>query len=113
MSALLRPQVALQIGRIHTDNLAMVILGGIRWQTNGSGVRKGFAGRNTDDQQIATLGTYLTLHYGNPAATVSVEQVKMLRTGGAPSHLVLIARLALILVVLVLVAIIVMLVRRK
>ena len=41
------------------------------------------------------------------------EQVKTLRAGGAPTHLVVLARLALIVIVLLLVAIIVMLVRRK
>ncbi len=72
----------------------------------------GFA-QTLTDRQIATLGAYLTQRYGNPAAVISADQVKTLRAGGAPTHLVVLARLALIVIVLVLVAIIVMLVRRK
>ena len=100
-------------GRTRTNNLVMVMLDGIRWQTDASGVRMpGFA-NTLSDRQIATLGAYLTQRYGNPAAPVSAEQVKTLRAGGAPTHLVVLARLALIVIVLLLVAIIVMLVRRK
>jgi len=91
----------------------MVILDGINWPADGSGVHMpGFAQVLTD-QQIATLGSYLIKHYGNPAGVVSLDQVTTLRAGGAPSHLVLLARLALIVVLLVLVAIIVMLMRRR
>ncbi|WP_449428431.1 c-type cytochrome [Rhodanobacter umsongensis] len=100
-------------GRTNTNNLVMVILDGIRWPADGSDVHMpGFA-QTLTDQQVATLGSYLTKHYGNPAAVISVDQVKTLRAGGAPSHLVLLARLALVVVLLVLVAIIVMLMRRR
>ncbi|WP_229792770.1 c-type cytochrome [Rhodanobacter panaciterrae] len=100
-------------GRTHTNNLVMVILDGIRWPADGSDVHMpGFA-QTLTDQQVATLGSYLIKHYGNPAAAISVDQVKTLRAGGAPSHLVLLARLALVVVVLLLVAIIAMLMRRK
>ena len=100
-------------GRSNTNNLLMVILDGINWPADGSGVHMpGFAQVLTD-QQIATLGSYLIKHYGNPAGVVSLDQVTTLRAGGAPSHLVLLARLALIVVLLVLVAIIVMLMRRR
>lgn len=100
-------------GRTHTNNLVMVILDGIRWPVDGSGVRMpGFA-QTLTDQQVATLGSWLIKHYGNPAAVISVDQVKTLRAGGAPSHLVLLARLALVVLVLVLVAIVVALIRRK
>lgn len=100
-------------GRIHTNNLVMVILDGIRWPADGSDLHMpGFA-QTLTDQQIATLGSYLIKHYGNPAAVISADQVKFLRAGGAPSHLVLLARLALIVVVLAFVAIIGMLMRRK
>lgn len=100
-------------GRIHTNNLVMVILDGINWPADGSGVHMpGFA-QTLTDQQVATLGSYLIKHYGNPVAVISADQVKTLRAGGAPSHLVLLARLGLVVVVLVIVAIIVALGRRK
>ncbi|WP_395120696.1 c-type cytochrome [Rhodanobacter sp. FW102-FHT14D06] len=100
-------------GRTDTANLVMVILDGIRWHTDDSGVHMpGFA-HELSDRQIATVGNWLLQHYGNPAATVSVEQVRTLRAGGAPSHLVLLARLAIIVIVLLLSAVIFWLLRRR
>jgi len=100
-------------GRSQPGNLVMVILHGIQWQSHGTDVRMpGFA-HELSDQQIATLGSWLTRHYGNPSASVSADQVKTLRAGGAPSHLLLITRLAMVVVVLVIIAIIGMLIRRK
>lgn len=104
-------------GRINTDNLAMVMLDGIRWHTDGSGTRMPGFGDELSDQQIATLGTYLTQHFGNPSASVTATQVATLRAGGAPSHLVLLARVltAIILAILALIiaAIVLALVRRN
>ncbi|CAM5535213.1 hypothetical protein RLIN73S_05837 [Rhodanobacter lindaniclasticus] len=55
-------------GRTQTNNLVLVILEGIHRRTGDPGVHMpGFA-HELSDQQIATLGNYLTLHYGNPAA---------------------------------------------
>lgn len=100
-------------GRTHTDNLVMVILDGIRWHTDDSGVHMpGFA-HELSDRQIATLGNWLLQHYGNPAATVSVKQVRTLRTGGAASHLVLLARLAMAAIVLLLIFAVTWLMRRR
>lgn len=104
-------------GRINTDNLVMVMLDGIQWHTDGSGTRMpGFA-NELSDRQIATLGTYLTQHFGNPSATVTATQVATLRAGGAPTHLVLLARvlIAIILVILaaIIATIILLLVRRR
>ncbi|TAM94207.1 MAG: hypothetical protein EPN40_11920 [Rhodanobacteraceae bacterium] len=69
------------------------------------------------DRQIATLGNYLTQHFGNPTARVSVDQVRMLRAGGAPSHLVLIAQVVVIAIVvilaLIIVAVVLALIRRR
>ncbi len=99
-------------GRANADNLVLVILEGIRW-TNDSGVHMpGFAD-SLSDRQIATLGNYLTLHYGNPAARITATQVASLRAGGAPSHLVALARWAMIAVVVLILAIIVLWRRRK
>lgn len=99
-------------GRTNTANLVMVILDGIRWHTDDSGVHMpGFA-HELSDRQIATLGNWLLQHYGNPAGTISVEQVRTLRAGGAPSHLVLLARLAIAVIVLLLIVVIFWLLRR-
>lgn len=104
-------------GRSNTDNLVMVILDGIHWHTDGSGVHMpGFASE-LSDQQLATLGNYLTQHFGNPSAKVSVDQVRVLRRGGAPSHLVLIAQVIviaiLVIIALIIGSIILALVRRS
>lgn len=100
-------------GRTDTNNLVLVILEGIRWQTGDSGVRMpGFAG-DLSDQQIATLGNYLTLRYGNPAARITATQVANLRAGGAPSHLVALARLAMVALVALILAILVLWRRRR
>lgn len=99
-------------GRANTDNLMMVIFDGIRW-TDASGVHMPAFANDLSDRQIATLASYLTRHYGNPAATVSAEQVQVLRAGGAPSHLVALARWGIAVVVLLIFAILAMLIRRK
>lgn len=99
-------------GRAHADNLVLAILQGIRW-TDASGVHMpGFAQR-LSDRQVATLANYLTQHYGNPAAKIDAAQVRMLRAGGAPSHLVALARVAMAVIALLILAAIVLLVRRR
>jgi mono/diheme cytochrome c family protein len=93
-------------GRADASNLVLVILEGIRWQTGDSGVHMpGFA-QVLGDHQVANLANYLTLHYGNPAARITATQVANLRAGGAPSHLVALVRLAMLMVVLLLVIIV-------
>lgn len=99
-------------GRARADNLVLVILEGIRW-TDASGVHMPAFANDLSDQQIATLANYLTQHYGNPTATVDAAQVGMLRAGGAASHLVGLARLALAVIALLIVLVIVLLVRRR
>lgn len=99
-------------GRANPGNLVMVILDGIRWQTGDSGVHMPSFADSLSDRQIATLVSYLTRHYGNPAATVSSHQVQILRAGGSPSHLVLLARLGLAVMVLVIIVIIYLFTRR-
>lgn len=100
-------------GRANTDNLVMAILEGIRWQTGDSGVHMPAFAEQLNDRQIATLASYLTQHYGNPAATVSAEQVRVLRAGGAPSYLVALARWAMLAVVLLILVIVLLLIRRR
>jgi len=99
-------------GRADADNLVMVILQGIRW-TDDSGVHMPAFANQLSDWQIATLATYLTQHYGNPSAKVSAEQVRLLRAGGAPSHLIALTRWAMVVVVLLILVIVVLLIRRK
>jgi len=98
-------------GHRNTDNLVMVMLDGIAWRTDGSGVHMpGFA-QELSDQQIATLGNYLTQHFGNPAAMVTVDQVRTLRAGGASANLVLLVRVLMAIVLVIVIAIIVAIVR--
>jgi len=69
------------LGRANTNNLVMVMLEGVQRQADAPDARMpGFA-RELSDQQIATLGGYLTQRYGNPKATVTVGQVANLRAG--------------------------------
>jgi len=98
-------------GRRNSNNLVMVILDGIAWRTDGSGVRMpGFA-RELSDRQIATLGNYLTQHFGDSAATVTIDQVRALRAGGSPFNLVLLARILMAVALVVLIAIVVAIIR--
>lgn len=101
------------LGSTNTNNLVMVTLSGVQRQAESADVLMPGFTRQLSDEQIATLGRYLVQRYGNPAATVTGEQVKTLRAGGASSHLLLLARLGLVVVVIALVAVIVALAPRK
>ena len=90
------------LGRTETSNLVMVILDGLE---RPNAVMPGFAD-TMSDKQIATLGTYLIAHFGNPAASVTVEQVRTLRAGGAASWLVPAAQIGAVIGVLVVLAIV-------
>ena len=71
-------------GRIQSNNLALVILQGIHGV--GHDLRMpGFA-HELNDRQVATLSNYLLSMYGNPDATVTIEQVQALREGTALAH---------------------------
>jgi len=101
------------LGRANTNNLVMVMLEGVQRQADAPDARMpGFA-RELSDQQIATLGGYLTQRYGNPKATVTVGQVANLRAGGASSNLILAARLGMAVAVMVLIAVIFVFARRR
>jgi cytochrome c553 len=73
---------------------------------------EGFA-RTLSDQQVATLATYLTGHYGNPDVKVSAAQVKELRAGGPVSHLAALAQGAIAVGVIVLILLVLWRARRK
>ncbi|MFJ4089639.1 c-type cytochrome [Pseudomonas psychrophila] len=70
------------VGRSNPNNLVMVILDGVKRGAHGEDIRMQDFARNLSDQQVATLATYLTGHYGNADVKVSAAQVKVLRDGG-------------------------------
>jgi mono/diheme cytochrome c family protein len=101
------------LGHANTDSLAMVVLEGIRRQARTTEVlMPGFA-RELSNQQIATLGSYLTQRWGNPAAVVSAEQVADLRKPGVARGLILAAQIATACAAALLLAVIITLVRRR
>jgi mono/diheme cytochrome c family protein len=85
------------LGRTNTNNLVMVMLHGIQRQTSPPTVPMP-ASNALSDHQIAVLGSYLVQTFGNPAARVTEAQVKTLRSGGSPSPLVMIVRVAMLFV---------------
>lgn len=100
------------LGATDTGNLVMVMLEGVHREAGTpETLMPGFA--KLSDRQLATLGAYLTQRYGNPAATVTEEQVRTLRAGGAPSHLVLFVRLAIAAVVIALIFAFLVALRRR
>ncbi|SFA75856.1 Cytochrome c, mono-and diheme variants [Collimonas sp. OK607] len=101
------------LGRTNTNNLVMVVLEGIQRKTESSEVVMPGFKKELSDQQIATLGNYLTRNFGNPAAVVSVDQVKTLRAGGSASNLVVVARVGIGAFIIVIIAAIFGFNRRK
>lgn len=103
------------LGRTNTDNLVMVILDGIHRVRPDSAeiLMPGF--RDVlSDQQIATLGTYLTRTYGHPEAEVNIDRVQNLRKGGEQSTaLIWAARAGLAISILVLIGMIYYFVGRR
>ncbi|KQZ99834.1 cytochrome C [Mesorhizobium sp. Root157] len=98
------------LGRENTNNLVMVILGGLHRQPEV--LMPGFASE-LSDAQVATLSTYLVLHFGNPAGKVTAAQVTTLRAGGASSTwLIWAARIGLAVGALVVVVILLFLFAR-
>lgn len=101
------------VGRSNTNNLVMVLLDGIERTAVQPEVKMQGFRQVMSDVQIATLASYLTQQYGNPAVKVTPAQVQTLRAGGAPSHLVWLARAGLLVGVLVLLALLVWGLRRR
>ena len=98
------------LGRINTNNLVMVILGGLHRQPDV--LMPGFA-RELSDTQVATLGNYLLQHFGNPSAKVTAAQVAALRAGPVQSNLVIFVQAGLAVGTLVVLSLIVLLLRRR
>ena len=94
------------LGRPNTGNLVMVMLQGLHRQDV---MMPSFANAMSDTQ-MATLGSYLMEHYGNPAGTVTPAQVKALRAGPAVSPLIALAQAGVAIGLLVVIAILVFLV---
>jgi mono/diheme cytochrome c family protein len=89
------------LGRGNTSNLVMVILYGVHRKPDVN--MPGF-GSDLSDQEIATLGSYLMQQFGNPAGSVTVEQVNGARAGGpSGAWIVWVARLAIGIALLVLI----------
>ncbi|NKJ46498.1 cytochrome C [Burkholderia sp. SG-MS1] len=101
------------LGHTNSNNLVMVMLDGVHRQDSAPDVLMPAFGRLLSDQQIATLGNYLLKQYGNPAASVTEEQVKTLRAGGAASPLMTIARVGMAVAALVVLGILFLLIRRR
>ncbi len=93
------------LGRANTNNLVMVMLEGVRRQPDV--LMPGFD-KQLSDVQVATLGSYLIQHFGNPAGTITAAQVAELRAGPAKSMLATIAQAALAVGALVLIGLIVL-----
>ncbi len=101
------------VGRSNPANLVMVILEGVKRGADGQDIRMQGFEKTLSDQQVATLATWLTGHYGNPQVNVSAAQVKQTRAGGPVSHLATLARGAMAAGVIVLILLVVWRVRRK
>lgn len=96
------------VGHVNTNNLVMAILEGVPHTSASAGVDMPAFGSRLSDEQIATLGNFLVQQYGNPAAKVSIEQVRTLRAGGAPSPLLTLARVGIVVVIVLLLLILVL-----
>ncbi|MBB3257007.1 mono/diheme cytochrome c family protein [Paraburkholderia bannensis] len=67
------------VGASSADNLAMVILYGVRRQTKNADVLMPAFADELDDAQIAALANYVTKRFGNPATATTVSRIADLR----------------------------------
>ncbi|WP_241019068.1 cytochrome c [Paraburkholderia sp. Tr-20389] len=67
------------VGASDANNLAMVILHGVRRTTQDVDVLMPAFEGDLSDEQIAAVANYVTTQFGNPRARVSVEEVSRLR----------------------------------
>ena len=102
------------LGSANTNNLVAVILDGIVRQADSAEVVMPDFAHDLSDAQIASLAGYLSRQYGSPAAAVTAEQVRALRSGaGASSNLVLVTRLVLVGFLIAIAALIFAVARRR
>ncbi len=99
------------LGQPSTDNLVLVMLQGIRRQSTHEELPMPAFGQ-LSDRQLATLGSWLTRQYGNPAVSVTEEQVATLRRGATSSRLVHAARAGIV-VAIVLILVLFVWMRRR
>ncbi len=67
------------VGASDANNLAMVILRGVRRTTQDADVLMPGFERDLNDQQVAALANYVTGQFGNPRARISADEVGRLR----------------------------------
>jgi mono/diheme cytochrome c family protein len=101
------------VGRSNTDNMVMVMLHGVQREGQGLETRMPAFSKVLSDQQIVTLGNYLTATYGNPDAKVTPAQVVALRAGGTSSPLITLARVGMAIAVIVILGLIFWATRRR
>jgi hypothetical protein len=65
------------------------------------------------NDEVAALANYIQVSYGSGAPGVKAEDVAVIRQGGPQSHLVLLARLGMIVGLLALAALIIVALRRR
>jgi mono/diheme cytochrome c family protein len=72
------------VGASSADNLAQVILHGVRRTTKHADVLMPAFGNQLTDAQVAAIANYVTRQFGNPQSTVTAEQVASLRPPSRP-----------------------------
>jgi len=65
------------------------------------------------NEEVAALSNFLLTSYGNPAVTVTAEQVQVIREGGAPSNLIMLARVGIAVGVIVVLLLLVLLIKKR
>ena len=101
------------LGSANTNNLVAVMLDGIVRQSESAEaavLMPGFT--QLSDRQLATLSSWLTNHYGNPAASVTADQVRRLRNGPG-DYLVVAVRVAMVVALLLIAWVVLAVVRRQ
>ena len=98
------------LGHANTNNLVMVMLEGVHRRDGTPDVLMPGFGHVLSDQQITTLANYLLGQYGNPSASVTVDQVRDLRrdaaSGQGTSPLVTITRVGLAVIAVLVIALV-------
>jgi mono/diheme cytochrome c family protein len=101
------------VGHVQADNMVMTILQG---DPLAQGVAMPAFAEKLSDEQVATLSNYLIDQFGNPSTPkLTVDQVRTMRAGGAPSPLLKLAHIgmAVAVMVLILLILLVMWARRR
>jgi mono/diheme cytochrome c family protein len=92
------------LGGNNADNLVMVIRNGLNIHTQDNDRQMPGSGDDLNDEQVATLATFVMKQYGNPKVTVTADHVALLREGGAnPSAALLPAAVGAVLLILLLI----------